>query len=111
MPESMSEPPGQTYLDRAGVRTLAASLATGAAALDETGAGAPHAPDAGVSTPLVGHLLAGMSGAVGDLVSAVAATAAGVRRSDDTLGQADSDGARRFGAPADPAPGDPAPGE
>lgn len=94
----MSETPGETYLDRAGMHALFVTLATGATVLDETGASAPHAPDAGVSTPLVGELLAGMSGAVGDLVTAVDVTAVSVRHSDETLGNADQDGAQQFGA-------------
>ncbi|MFN2496059.1 MAG: hypothetical protein ABR608_09150 [Pseudonocardiaceae bacterium] len=94
----MSETPGETYLDRAGMQALSATLARGATVLDEAGARAPHAPVAGVSTPLVGALLAGMSGAVGDLVAAVDVTAVNVRRSDETLGSADSDGAQQFTA-------------
>ncbi|MGH4014230.1 MAG: hypothetical protein ACRDSL_09940 [Pseudonocardiaceae bacterium] len=92
----MSDTSGETYLDHAGMHALSARLATGATVLDETGAGAPHAPDAGVSTPLVGDLLAGMSGAVGDLVTAVDVTAASVRHSDETLGGADQGGAQQF---------------
>ncbi|MGH3906856.1 MAG: hypothetical protein ACRDTE_22140 [Pseudonocardiaceae bacterium] len=92
----MSETPGETYLDHAGMHALSATLTTGATVLDETGTSAPHAPDAGVSTPLVGELLAGMSGAVGDLVAAVDVTGTSVRHSDQNLGGADSGGAHQF---------------
>jgi hypothetical protein len=54
-----------------------------------------------VSTPLVGDLLAAMSAAVGDLVTAVDVTAASVRHSDETLGNADSGGAQQFDAPGE----------
>lgn len=95
----MPETSGETYLDHTGMHALSATLATGAIALDKTAAGAPEAPDAGVSTSLVGDLLAGMAGAVGDLVTAVDVTAVSVRRSDETLGGVDYDGARQFSGP------------
>ncbi|MGH3797026.1 MAG: hypothetical protein ACRDSP_19300 [Pseudonocardiaceae bacterium] len=94
----MSEAHGETYLDHAGMRALSETLGRGATALDETGARAPAAPDAGVSTPLVGELLGDMSGVVGDLVTAVDVTAASVRHSDETVGDADRGGAARLSA-------------
>lgn len=92
-----SDAHGAPYLDRSGKHALAEALTGSAAALDETRTPAPEAPDAGASTTLIGGLLAGMSDAIGDLVTALELTALELtvvsgQHSGQTLGAADQGG-------------------